>query len=281
MKYFNVTVQNPNTGREEKHMYISRDRLFQNEDGEEYCKIYRQPSEVITTDTYADTYRAGAEVHRDQRRRSGEPYYEHPKAVRNIMRKFYPQDRIGQLAALLHDALEDYEKGGVFKSEEEVLDRIGQSIKNKQVKDEVIRDGEALAKQAGDELFGVTLFLIALISLSFGLWMLVVSRRMKLEGGMFDDPADQTVEVEQQDSQYKQLPDLDLQKPIQTIPKSSSIPSPSATIPMLNSVPQVTVPPQENVNSNIAPLPPTGLPAGWTMEQWEHYGWKYIEALSK
>ena len=87
---------------------------------------------------------------------------------------------------------------------------------------------------------------------------------------MFDDPADQTVEVEQQDSQYKQLPDLDLHKPIQTIPQSSSIPSPNATIHMLNSVPQVTMPPQENVNSNIAPLPPTGLPAGWTMEQWEH-----------
>ncbi|MBT05255.1 MAG: hypothetical protein CMA92_05785 [Euryarchaeota archaeon] len=159
------------------------------------------------------------------------------------------------------------------------MDRI--TIEPLLVKDEVIRDGEALAKQAGDELFGVTLFLIALISLSFGLWMLVVSRRMKLEGGMLDDPADQTEEVEQQDSQYKQLPDLDLQKPIQTIPQSSSIPSPSATIPMLNSVPQITMPPQENVNSNIAPLPPTGLPAGWTMEQWEHYGWKYIEALTK
>ena len=48
MKYFNVTVQNPNTGREEKHLYISRDRLFQNEDGETYCKIYREEaSEVI------------------------------------------------------------------------------------------------------------------------------------------------------------------------------------------------------------------------------------------
>ena len=48
MKYFNVTVQNPNTGREEKHLYISLDRLFQNEDGETYCKIYREEaSEVI------------------------------------------------------------------------------------------------------------------------------------------------------------------------------------------------------------------------------------------
>ena len=50
MKYFNVTVQNPNTGREEKHLYISRDRLFQNEDGETYCKIYRQTSEVISAE---------------------------------------------------------------------------------------------------------------------------------------------------------------------------------------------------------------------------------------
>ena len=110
-------------------------------------------SEVITSDTYADTYRAGEEVHRDQRRRSGEPYYEHPKAVRNIMRRFYPSDKIGQLAALLHDALEDYEKGGVFKTEGEVLDRIGQSIENEQVKNEVIdyinsynRNYEHLAK---------------------------------------------------------------------------------------------------------------------------------------
>ena len=44
MKYFNVTVQNPNTGREEKHLYISRDR------GETYCKIYRQTSEVISAE---------------------------------------------------------------------------------------------------------------------------------------------------------------------------------------------------------------------------------------
>ena len=50
MKYFNVTVQNPKTGREEKHLHISRDRLFQNEDGETYCKIYRQTSEVISAE---------------------------------------------------------------------------------------------------------------------------------------------------------------------------------------------------------------------------------------
>ena len=57
------------------------------------------------------------------------------------------------------------------------MDRI--TIEPLLVKEEVIRDGEALAQQAGDELFGVTLFFIALVSLSFGLWMLVISRRMK------------------------------------------------------------------------------------------------------
>ena len=25
------------------------------------------------------------------------------------------------------------------------------------------------------------------------------------------------------------------------------------------------------------PLPPEGLPEGWTMEQWEHYGQKYLD----
>ena len=50
MKYFNVTILNSKTGREEKHLYISRDRLIQNEDGETYCKIYRQTSEVISAE---------------------------------------------------------------------------------------------------------------------------------------------------------------------------------------------------------------------------------------
>ena len=31
----------------------------------------------------------------------------------------------------------------------------------------------------------------------------------------------------------------------------------------------------------IAPLPPTGLPEGWTQEQWNHFGWQYIDGFSK
>jgi len=28
------------------------------------------------------------------------------------------------------------------------------------------------------------------------------------------------------------------------------------------------------------PLPATGLPAGWTMEQWQHYGQQYLDELT-
>ena len=29
------------------------------------------------------------------------------------------------------------------------------------------------------------------------------------------------------------------------------------------------------------PLPPTGLPEGWTQEQWNHFGWQYVESMMK
>ncbi|RPG75311.1 MAG: hypothetical protein CBE08_003945 [Euryarchaeota archaeon TMED248] len=159
------------------------------------------------------------------------------------------------------------------------MDRI--TIEPLLVKEEVIRDGEALAKQAGDELFGVTLFLIALVSLSFGLWMLVVSRRMKLESQISDDPADQTVEVEQQEFETKQFPSIETQQTTQMIPQALPNPSLMAPLPTTTTMPQASMLTTENNKPNIAPLPPTGLPAGWTMEQWEHFGWKYIEALTK
>ena len=51
MKNFNVTILSPRTGREETHMYIGRDRLYQNEDGETFVNIYNNaPSEVIMTE---------------------------------------------------------------------------------------------------------------------------------------------------------------------------------------------------------------------------------------
>ena len=150
------------------------------------------------------------------------------------------------------------------------------------VKEETVRDGEALAQQAGDEMFGITLFLIALISVSFGLWMLVVTRRMKQEDEDSTDELDQTEEVIEEQNQYKQIPDIINQQipemnPIQPLNVQQPLPMP---IPSPQIVPQPVVNPLTS-NPGIAPLPPTGLPEGWTMDQWEHYGWKYMESFKK
>ncbi|MDB4337398.1 NUDIX domain-containing protein [bacterium] len=106
-------------------------------------------SEAIKSSDHRETYRTAQTVHRDQRRRSGEPYFDHPKEVRNITRKFYPQDRVAQLAALLHDTLEDYEKGGVYSSEEEVIDAISSSIQNPSVRKNVINVVKSLTHDKG------------------------------------------------------------------------------------------------------------------------------------
>ena len=40
---------------------------------------------------------------------------------------------------------------------------------------------------------------------------------------------------------------------------------------------QQTMYQQQAVIPSGPPLPPTGLPAGWTMEQWRHYGQNYLD----
>ena len=41
---------------------------------------------------------------------------------------------------------------------------------------------------------------------------------------------------------------------------------------------EVVAPQPEPVTSQSPPLPATGLPAGWTMEQWAYYGEQYLAA---
>jgi len=106
-------------------------------------------SEVIQGSDHRKTYDTARRVHRDQRRRSGEPYFNHPKEVRNITRRFYPNNKIAQLAALLHDTLEDYPKGGVYKTEEEVLNAITDSIIDPEISREVIRVVDAVTHPPG------------------------------------------------------------------------------------------------------------------------------------
>jgi len=97
----------------------------------------------VKTD-FVNTYKTAQQVHRDQKRRSGEAYFEHPKAVRNIVTRMYPADRVAQLAALLHDTLEDYEKGGVYGSKEEVIEAITSGIDDPSETDQVLSTIQAL-----------------------------------------------------------------------------------------------------------------------------------------
>ena len=79
---------------------------------------------------------------------------------------------------------------------------------------------------------------------------------------------DQT-DVVTEDMGAKTVPEL---KPNPAIPVPSPMPVAQAAV-----APPLAQPDPRG----IAPLPPTGLPEGWTQEQWNHFGWKYIEGFSK
>ena len=138
------------------------------------------------------------------------------------------------------------------------------------VKKDTVRDGDALAQQASDGQFAIFMYLVAVASLSAFLWMLVMYRKMKYGDDEFE--ADQT-EVVAEEMEQKEVPELKVQ-PLyhrnqlkflhrflnQRLNHASTI---------------------RQRSTRIAPLPPTGLPEGWTQEQWNHFGWQYIEGFSK
>jgi len=139
------------------------------------------------------------------------------------------------------------------------------------VKGETIRDGEALALQAKQGTFSIVLYLIALLSLSLAMWLLVMNRRIReeeLEGGA----SDQTSEVLDELNHSKALPEIDGNMPP---PPGLMIPPPQAVpAPIAQATPSAATPAPP-------PIPPTGLPQGWTQDQWNHFGWQYVEAMKK
>ena len=136
------------------------------------------------------------------------------------------------------------------------------------IKQETVRDGEALTQQLSTDVFSVALFVIALGSVSFGVYAMVLRRRM-LAPESEEDLADQTEVVAQEMGSGKAVPTI-------AQPASPAVnpvpPAPASPVPPPQSGPDRTQP---------APLPPTGLPDGWTQDQWNSYGWQYIDALSK
>ena len=124
------------------------------------------------------------------------------------------------------------------------------------VKEQVERDGTALANQVADSQLSVIMYLIALVSMSFAVWTMVQMRRIRR--GEELDESDQTAEViENMDGKMvPEIQQVSAATPVQNIPQSQ---------PVLGAV--------------TPPLPPTGLQEGWTMEQWNHYGHQYLQNL--
>jgi hypothetical protein len=156
------------------------------------------------------------------------------------------------------------------------------------IKEETVRDGAALSQQLSTDVFSVTLFIIALVSVSFGMYALVMRRRM-LAPPTEEDLADQTDVVAEQMDDAKDVPALD-----QHTTSGGEVPPPpgglvppppmGATVPPPPPGAKVPPPPTAATGPDRSvppPVPPTGLPEGWSQEQWNSYGWKYIDALAK
>ena len=142
------------------------------------------------------------------------------------------------------------------------------------VKGETVRDGDALAQQAAESTFTIVLYLIAIVSLSLAMWMLVMNRRIRSEA-LEDGLVDETAAV---------MEELNAGKALPAIGEPTPTPSPSASPAPVNAPVAA-----EPVKASIAvegerpppPLPPTGLPEGWTQDQWNHFGWQYVESMMK
>ena len=154
------------------------------------------------------------------------------------------------------------------------------------ISDEVIRDGEALANQVGNSGLSVILYLVALGCAIYGIWMMVLYRESvrEDEGGELDQTKDVMADLDT----AKAVPELATATPP---PPNMQAALPSATPPPPNmsaSLPATTQPPPaqessassaatENAGAGVAPIPAEGLPPGWTEDQWEHYGWTWLQ----
>lgn len=113
-------------------------------------QLRRLMREKFVRDDFRDVYATAQMAHVGQKRRSGEDYFTHPSEVRNIVTRFYPKDRVSQLAALLHDSLEDA-PGSTVESVEEMEEFIRGSISDPASGAEVIRVVRALTHKKGGD----------------------------------------------------------------------------------------------------------------------------------
>ncbi len=150
------------------------------------------------------------------------------------------------------------------------------------IKHQTSRDADALKEQASEDQFTIILFVIAILSVGFGVYTMVVSRRI-LRDEEFEE-SDQTAEV-LADINTKELPEIDMNLPP---PPGLVFPPPNT---LAGNLPAPIPPPLAPADTDAAeedaeesrgepPIPPSGLPDGWSQDQWEHFGWQYLDALN-
>ena len=117
------------------------------------------------------------------------------------------------------------------------------------------------------------------------MWMLIIYRRMQSSQ---DEMAEDQTSIVKDEMETKALPEILAPSinPEQTplpipsglaIPPGITLPPPQVTVPIPEPAPQVAQVKDSDDPRGNPPIPPSGLPDGWTLEQWNHYGWKYLD----
>ena len=129
----------------------------------------------------------------------------------------------------------------------------------------------------------VVLYEIMLMAASYGVWMMVLYRRVIAEDD--EEDIDQTEHVTAQ-MEVKETPPI----PAGFVPGAIPAPiapeaqPPSQQLPPLESLQEMMQPPPAIANLEARgnpPIPEEGIPQGWTEEQWKHYGWNWLDARDK
>jgi len=107
----------------------------------EFIRLLQEDAENLDSVNILSQY-----AHRDQKRRTGEPYFLHPQEVSLIVKKYYPENQTAYYAALLHDAMEDGIDLGNFKDEEELISFILDAIGDEKIAERVIEIVSLLTK---------------------------------------------------------------------------------------------------------------------------------------
>lgn len=107
----------------------------------EFIRLLKEEDQDIDSVNILSQY-----AHKDQKRRTGEPYFLHPQEVSLIVKKYYPSNQVAYYSALLHDAMEDSIDSGNFKDEDELMAFIMDSVDDENAGSRIIEVISILTK---------------------------------------------------------------------------------------------------------------------------------------